>query len=278
MNKIQLGGHVPIKDGLNSLLVAARALRYNQVQTMLAPGRDYEPWEFDASSINNLKAGAYDIEFTVHLPYTINPCESEPRRVGFYKTALRRFLQTAEEIGAKRTVLHPGFKKALSEAEAEERITSFLESIWDSSFNARLLLETDAGSKNGSKVGSADFIQRVIEKCNVPNLGMCIDTEHLYARGVDLNNDKVRADFLEKYGHYVGLVHLNSPDPGVTLGSHTDRHNTPFTDRKDINPDGMIKDLSKWPMILERRSLQVQEQDNIYVRDLLGEPYIRQKA
>jgi endonuclease IV len=118
----------------------------------------------------------------------------------------------------------------------------------------------------------------VIEALDTKNIRMCLDTEHMWARGVNLWDETVRQEFLDEFAGLIELVHLNVPDHGVLLGSHIDRHNVPFEERSDLKHEGLIQDLAQWPLILERRSLSVQESDNRFVREVLGQPLERARA
>lgn len=251
--QVRLGGHLKTEDGLSFVTAVARSLDYDEVQVMLGGPRDYTPIDFEEKSVMEFRKNAFGLGINVHLPYIINPCESVARRRTFYKKVFLDYVETAKAIGAVRLVLHPGFKKTLPIEEAEENLVRFIADVWEPE-GVSLLLETDAGSKNESAVGSPGLIKRVIEKLDSEGVAMCIDTEHLYARGISLWRDDTRKKFLSLYKNHIELVHLNSPDPGVKLGSNRDRHNTSFEDRPDLDPESMIKDLSRYPMILERRS------------------------
>jgi len=276
--KLRLGGHLKASEGLGFVVSTARGMEFNHVQIMLGAGTDYEPTEINDETIDEYKKMAFGITTTVHLPYVINPCEDAARRQGYYKRSMKKYLEAATAIGATYAVLHPGFKKELTEKQAYDNLVKFLDDCWSPDYRIQLLLETDAGSKNGSAIGSAEFIQEVLRNTQIPGLGMCIDTEHLYARGVNLWNNAIRDEFLQTYSTYIKLVHLNVPDKEVSLGSFLDRHNTPFIDRKDLASPPMIKAFARWPMILERRSIVAQQQDSLFIREVLGQPLERQRA
>ena len=262
-----LGGHFPARDGLRFLISNARALGYNAVQTMLCSGREYEPMEVTDEAGSDYRAMSFGITTYVHLPYVINPCEGQPRRKNWYRRMFRMHVRAAMQLGAAGVVIHPGYKKTLSEGEAFRNSVDFFEASMEEEWDIDILFETDAGSKNGSAVGSPEFIQDLILKLDMPQYGMCIDTVHLYARGwVDLWNADNREIFLERHGRMIRLVHLNSPDPKVSYGSHLDRHNTPMSDHPEWDHEGMVRDLARWPMILERSSIQVQKLDAEAVR------------
>jgi len=267
--KLKLGGHMSASDGLRHVVLNSRALQFDQVQIMLSNGRDYKPYDFEAGTTEEYRKVSFGLNTYVHLPYVINPCESRRQRIGFYKSAFRQHCQLANELGARAVVLHPGFKKELSEDEARDNLVEFLDSSWNEDWRIKILLETDAGSKNQSAVGSPEFIQTVLKELNQEPFAMCIDTVHLYARGIDLWNQRVREKFLDRYHSAIKLVHLNSPDPIVLLGSNRDRHNTAFADHK-WDHKSLFKALMRWPLILERRSLAIQAEDAKFIRDQLG--------
>lgn len=271
--KIKLGGHLSAADGLRHVVLNARALGYNSIQTMLGGGRDYQPYDLTQEDAHEYRRLSFGIETFVHLPYVINPCEDAPQRRSFYKKACKKYMQTAAAIGATGVVIHPGFKKELSDDKAYNNLVKFTESMLEEGQPVQFLVETDAGSKNGSAVGSPALISRLLDDVDSGKAGMVIDTCHLYARGTNLWDPAVLDDFLSDYQHQIRLVHLNVPDPGVTLGSYLDRHNSPFTSRPDLDSDPLIRRLvPRWPCILERRTVSVQYLDVATVQKALSPP------
>lgn len=270
MNKEpQLGGHLDAKSGLRHVVLNARALSYNVIQTMVGDPRGYQPYDIPAEDAREYRKMAFGIETYVHLPYVINPCEAVPQRRGFYKRAMKAFMQAATAIGARAVVLHPGFKKELTADEAYKNLLKFLEETVDDDGPIDVLLETDAGSKNGSAIGSTGLIGKAVEDLGNTRIAMCIDTCHLFARGTNLWEKEDLDHLLAEHHHMIRLVHLNVPDPEVSLGSNLDRHNTPFEERTDLAHENLIKTLvGRFPCVLERRSLAVQEKDVKFIRKL----------
>lgn len=269
--KVRLGGHLSAADGLRHVVLNARALGYEAVQTMLGGSRDYQPYDLTMEDAQEYRRMSFGMETYVHLPYVINPCEESSQRKSFYKKATKKFMQAAVAVGAKGVVIHPGYKKELTDDQAYLNLVKFTEAVLAEGQPVDFLVETDAGSKNGSAIGSPALISRLIEDVDHPRAGMVIDTCHLYARGVNLFEPEVLTDFLSDYQHQIRLVHLNSPDPNVSLGSHLDRHNTPFAARPDLESTHLIKRLlAKWPCILERSRIGVQDEDAKMIRKLLA--------
>jgi len=270
--QLRIGGHLTSVDGLRYTIAAARALGYNVVQTMLGEGRDYTPRTIHPEDATKYRTMAFEMDLYVHLPYIINPCEEQKRKNAFYQHTFREYAKVAFELGTRALVLHPGYKKALTRVDAYRNCLKFLENIMDESWNMDLLIETDSGSKNGSAIGDLDFIRSLIEDLDNSRIAMCLDTEHLFARGITLWDDIVRKEVLDEYGHHIRLVHLNCPDLNVKFGGFLDRHNVAFEEREDLDSDNMVRELVKrFPCVLERRSVSVQKTDMEYIQRLLEE-------
>lgn len=269
--RLLLGGHLRATDGLRFLVTNTRSLDYTVVQTMLGGKDDYSPMEISGAAAAEFRQMMYGVELYVHMPYTINPCEDVPQRRGYYKKTFKEFCAAASQLGAKGVVIHPGFKKQLTREAARDNLVKFFDSAYEEDWHLQILIETDSGSKNGSAIGDLAFIKEAIDILNSRAYAMCLDTEHLYARGIDLWNKEVRDRVLKEYGHLIRLVHMNSPDPEVELGSFRDRHSTPFEQRQGWDHKGLFEAFMQYPMILERSSLAVQEQDAKFIRTLLGD-------
>lgn len=278
LSKLKLGGHVPAGQGLGLVAVSARSLDYSAVQIMVGSltERPWIPYQIDDAAARQYKKVMYGIETYIHLPFTINPCEGASRKRAFGKVTLNKFVAVSRALGARAMVIHPGFRggdgteEQVSEVQAMRNLVSFFNEIEDLSEEA-ILLETDAGSKNGSRTGSLEFIGEALEGIVHENFGMCLDTAHLYARGVDCWDERVRQGIVGTFEKRVKLVHLNVPDADVGLGSFRDRHNTPF-EESTANSEGMIRDfVGRWPCILERSSMAVQAMDVKYIRKLMAE-------
>lgn len=269
--QLRLGGYLQVRDGLRHVVLNARALGFSAVQIMVGGSKDYEPFDISPTDAAEYKKMTYGLATYVHLPFVINPCESIAQRRGFYRKAFREFSAVAGNIGAKAVVIHPGFKKELTEPAAFSYFIKFFEDLVDLDWGLEVLFETDAGSKNSSAIGSLEFLKKAAEALDDPVFGICLDTTHVYARGVNLWEKQVREDTFKRYGRLIKLVHLNSPDPDVELGSFRDRHNTTFEEHPDWDHQSLFRDLiPRWPCILERRSLAVQEQDMKFVLQQLA--------
>ena len=122
--------------------------------------------------------------------------------------------------------------------------------------NTNLLIETPAG-QGGEMLFQIEelvhFIQKFKNQDFYQNLGLCIDTCHIFQAGYDLNDDQVIKQvhkILEPVKNKIHLIHLN--DSQHQVGQHLDRHEQ--IGRGYIEVDQLIKFMYPYrniPIILE---------------------------
>lgn len=265
--KIKIGGHLRSGEGLKHVPLEARALGYGLVQIMLSDELAWNPMRIGDADAAEYRKMMYGITTYVHLPFIINPCAEEDNKRNYSRVVFRKFASAASSLGVKTLVLHAGFKKEQTDMQALQIAKKFFVGLLKDDMDIEILLEVDSGSKNGSRAGSLEFCCTLIRELRMPELGLCLDTAHLFARGVDLWDERERDNALVVCGRHLRLIHLNVPDPNVELGGNLDRHNTAFADYPR-DSSGLVSRMLDWPCILERRSLAVQEQDMSYIRAL----------
>lgn len=270
MQRRRFGAHLTTVDGIRYAAVNARALGVEAMQIMVGEGFSWSPFKMSDSTINEFRKLAYGIAVYVHLPYTINPCVGKGHaHHSAQKSVMRKYMDVCDAIGATAAVLHPGYKKELSEDASRANFVKFMEDIAPNLPPVKILFENDAGSKNGSKIGSPEFIEYALARLPRSNYGMCIDTEHLWARGINLWDDEIRTEFLTRYDKLIELVHLNAPDEGVELGSFIDRHSVELGGFKLDSAKMATEIVKRYPAVLERKSLVVIERDVNYINGLV---------
>lgn len=207
-----IGSHV---DNLNDIEFL-RKRKINIIQIFL-PKSD--------KSLNILKKyiKKFDMNVVVHAPYTINIANNWDEHSQQINNLIDE-IKRASYIKAKWFVLHIGTKpKDITDDEAyNNMMTSILyvnHKIQKIDIN--ILLETSAGEGNDMLYKLEDFAE-FMEKINLPNIGICVDTCHIYAAGYRINNETfnliVKLFGLDK----IKIIHFN--DSLNVLGSRKDRH------------------------------------------------------
>jgi deoxyribonuclease IV len=138
-------------------------------------------------------------------------------------------LQRADQLGIPFVIVHPGASLTLP---AEEGLALVARSIDDiharvPKVTAQITLELTAGQ--GSCLGcSLAHLSEIIDQTKRgQRVGVCVDTCHAFAAGVDLRNRKTYLAFWREFDERLGLdrlkaIHLN--DSKRELGSRVDRH------------------------------------------------------
>jgi deoxyribonuclease-4 len=170
-----------------------------------------------------------------HATYLINLATSDDTLLARSIECLTANLSVARGMGASGLVLHVGSHHGAGLDGVLEQIASALRVALDKADDPKeddlpvcpILLENAAGS--GGTVGrTLEELECVLDAVGRDErVGVCIDTQHLWASGVDYSTtdgtdaviDEVRARFgLER----LGCLHLN--DSKVPFGSNRDRH------------------------------------------------------
>jgi deoxyribonuclease-4 len=142
--------------------------------------------------------------------------------------AFHQEIVRATALGADFLVLHPGNSLGAPVDSAISAIADGLKQATRSSRPGELqiLLENTAGQ--GSSIGSKfPELRAIIDGCPELNLGVCIDTAHLFAMGWDIRTANGLDAALREIDRTVGLhrvlvVHVN--DSKMALGTKVDRH------------------------------------------------------
>lgn len=164
----------------------------------------------------------------VHAIYLCNFGSPDEEIYGKSVSTLRSTVDTACAIGADGVVFHvgshlgSGFEAGLD--RAAPAIEQVLERCSDTTW---LLIENSAGT-GGTMGRSIEEIAQLIDRLHGhPRLGVCLDSCHLWASGVDVTDAAAFDALLDEFDRLIGLdrlraLHVN--DSVTPLGSNRDRH------------------------------------------------------
>lgn len=164
----------------------------------------------------------------VHVSYLVNLASPDAEVAERSLTSLARQVDVATAAGASGIVLHPGSHRRSGLEKGLGAIADGVARVLDSlGSGCSLLLENTAGG--GDTIGeSIEQLGDLVRLCgDDPRIGICLDTQHLWAAGVDYSTMDGMESFVGMLqrrlgGAKVGLVHLN--DSKVPLGARSDRH------------------------------------------------------
>lgn len=166
------------------------------------------------------------IPTAAHASYLINLAAANDLIWERSTATLLEECERAEQLGVSQVIVHPG---ASSAGDAIARVARALRQICRAlprRAKVRLLIEFTAGQ--GACIGcSFESIDAILQASGEARLGVCLDTQHLFAAGVDWTTPRGYARTFRDFDSIVGLFHLEAfhlNDSKKPLGSRVDRH------------------------------------------------------
>ena len=163
-------------------------------------------------------------KLVAHGAYTMNLCTKEEDARAFAAEILADDLRRMAALPGNFYNFHPGSHVGQGLEAAVDYIAKALRSALSHDYPVTVLLETMAGK--GSEVGGRfEELRAIIDAVGSPNLGVCLDTCHVYDGGYDIVEDL--DGVLAEFDRVIGLerlqaLHLN--DSKNPFASHKDRH------------------------------------------------------
>lgn len=170
-----------------------------------------------------LKEGNFG-PLVAHGAYTMNLCTKETKDREFAASVLADDLRRMAALPGNFYNFHPGSHVGRGVEQGMEDIAAALKAAMAPNYPVTVLLETMAGK--GSEVGSRfEELKAIMDAVGRDDLGVCLDTCHVYDAGYDIVNDL--DGVLAEFDRVIGLdrlkaLHLN--DSKNPFASHKDRH------------------------------------------------------
>ena len=228
---MKLGFHISISGGFAKAAGRANSLNCETMQLF-----SHNPRAWILKKIEDKEAELFKETVSVfgispvavHMPYLPNLASFDKDLYQKSTAFLCENINRTHILGADFLVLHPGSFGQNSRDQAISRIAGAINNALDrTNTKVKLLLENTAGQ--GTEIGN-DFSQlkKIISFINKKNrIGICLDTAHAFASGLDIATEKGLNHTLEDFDRKIGIkklcfLHLN--DSKTPLGSMTDRH------------------------------------------------------
>ena len=159
-----------------------------------------------------------------HGSYTMNLCTADADARAFAADILCDDLRRMAALPGNYYNFHPGSHVGQGTDAGINQISEALQKAMDPGYPVTVLLETMAGK--GSEVGGRfEEIKAIIDAVGREDIGVCLDTCHVYDAGYDIVTDL--EGVLAEFDRIIGLnrlkaLHLN--DSKNPFASHKDRH------------------------------------------------------
>ena len=229
-SKILLGAHMSIAGGIYKSVLRGNETGCNTIQIFT---KNTNRWA--SKPISEDQAGKF-IQFSrklninpifAHTSYLINLASPDKENLRKSKESFFDEIERCELLNIPYLVMHPGSTIGKDIKTGIDRIADSLNEIVSrrEKINVIVCIETTAGQ--GSCVGyKFEHIAEIIEKTNF-NIGVCLDTCHIFAAGYDIRSEESYIKTFKEFDDIIGMeklriIHLN--DSKKEFGSKVDRH------------------------------------------------------
>ena len=224
---LYLGCHLSASGGNVAMVETARKIGANTFAFFTRNPRGSRAKPEDpadcAKAVELLKEYGFG-KLVAHGAYTMNLCTADPDARAFAKDVLCDDLRRMAALPGNFYNFHPGSHVGQGAETGIGYICDALKEAMKPDYPVTVLLEGMAGK--GSEIGGKfQELRAIIDGVGKDNIGVCLDTCHLYDAGYDIVNDL--DGVLAEFDRIVGLdklhaLHIN--DSKNPFASHKDRH------------------------------------------------------
>jgi deoxyribonuclease-4 len=225
------GAHVSSAGGIDSAIDRIEKIGGDCVQVFTQSPRMWRPTAHKPAAIERFRSRRAEAGIggvVCHALYLCNLATPDDEVYEKSIATIRATLDAGTAIGADAVVFHVGSHLGAGFAAGRVRVVAALERILERcDGDTWLLMENSAGA--GGTIGrSLEELADLVDALDRhPRLGLCRDSCHLYAYGVDVTDPAVVDGLVRELDGTVGLdrlraLHVN--DSAAPLGSNRDRH------------------------------------------------------
>lgn len=225
---LKIGCHLSVSRGFAHMGKEARSIDANTFQFFTRNPRGSKAKAIDPADLAELRSFLTEHNFApllAHAPYTMNPCSADPHLRQLASDMMKDDLNRLNNLPGQYYTFHPGSHVGQGIETGINQIVDVLNQSLSPEQKTTVLLEAMSGK--GSEVGSHfNELSEILELTDLGSqMGVCVDTCHLYAAGYDIVNDL--DGVLTEFDRQIGLprlkaIHLN--DSMTPMGSQKDRH------------------------------------------------------
>lgn len=254
---LYVGCHLSASAGNFAMVETAKSIDANTFAFFTRNPRGSQAKKEDPEDCARAVKALQDANFgklVAHGAYTMNLCTADPGARAFAASVLADDLRRMALLPGNFYNFHPGSHVGQGTQTGISQICDALKKALAPGYPVTVLLETMAGK--GSEVGGKfQELKDIIDGVGSDQVGVCLDTCHVFDGGYDIVNDL--DGVLAEFDRVIGLdklkaLHLN--DSKNQFGSHKDRHELLGEGNLGIETFRNVVNhpvLKKLPMILE---------------------------
>ncbi len=224
---LYVGCHLSASAGNVAMIETAKSIGANTFAFFTRNPRGSQAKPLDpkdcAQAVKMLQAEGFG-KLVAHAAYTMNLCTADPGAREFAAGVLADDLHRMSYLPGNFYNFHPGSHVGQGTEAGIGQIVDALKKALAPGYDVTVLLESMAGK--GSEIGGKfQELKDIIDGVGSDQVGVCLDTCHIYDGGYDIVNDL--DGVLQEFDRVIGLdrlkaLHLN--DSKNPFSSHKDRH------------------------------------------------------
>ncbi|HEU5009776.1 MAG TPA: deoxyribonuclease IV [Gaiellaceae bacterium] len=233
------GAHVSAAGGISQAIDRVEEIGGNAVQVFTQSPRMWRPTAHTDEEIERFRKRRKQARVrhvSCHALYLVNLAsrDREIRTKSF--EALTATMETADSIRADAVVFHVGSHLGYGFDDALEAVAPQLRDLLELTTDDLWLCMENAAGAGGTIGRSVAELEALFDRLDGHRrLGVCLDSCHWWASGVDVTDAGALEEALEDLDRRIGVerlrvLHVN--DANTTLGSNRDRH--------DVVPEGQL--------------------------------------
>ena len=222
-----IGCHLSAMDGNLAMVRTAQTIGANTFAFFTRNPRGSKAKKEDPADCAAAMTALKELNFGIlvaHGAYTMNLCTADPDARSFACEVLCDDLRRMASLPGQFYNFHPGSHVGQGVDTGIDYIAAALKKALEPGYPVKVLLEAMAGK--GSEIGGKfEELKAIIDAVGSDQVGVCLDTCHIYDAGYDIVRDL--DGVLDEFDRIVGLdklcaLHLN--DSKNPFASHKDRH------------------------------------------------------
>jgi len=225
------GAHVSAAGGISKAIDRVEEIGGNAVQVFTQSPRMWRPTQHAPEEIARFRTRRRQARVkavSCHALYLVNLASRDRTVRENSLVALRATMETADAIGSEAVVFHVGSHLGLGFDDAVALVEPALRELLDLTTDRLWLCMENAAGTGGTIGRSIEELAALADAVDRhPRLGLCLDSCHWWASGVDVTNPSALEEALEDLDERVGLGRvrvLHANDSQTPLGSNRDRH------------------------------------------------------
>ena len=230
-SRVLFGAHVSAAGGISKAIDRIEEIGGDAVQVFTQSPRMWRPTAHTPEEVERFRRRRREARVkavSCHALYLVNLASRDDAVRQNSLAALRATMETARAIGSEAVVFHVGshlgygFREAVGivEPAVRELLQLTTDELWLCMENA-----AGAGGTIGRSIAELEELMDALD--GHPRLGVCLDSCHWWASGVDVSDPESLEEALADLDRRVGLdrlrvLHVN--DSQTALDSNRDRH------------------------------------------------------